>query len=456
MLRFAQHDVHPFLPCVVLAALVLPVVPACKEETRETPVPVTQYIRPDAAPTYSPPGNTIRVDVAFADVTASSGVRFQHTTGAFGKKWMPETMGGGGGFFDYNGDGLPDILLVNSTYWPGHEPNGASPHGRAPASRLFRNLGGGRFEDVSTAAGLAKLSCYGMGAAMADYDGDGDADVLLTAVGKNHLLRNDGGRFVDVTDAAGVGFSTCDGAASAWEWSTGAVWVDHDRDGDLDLFVANYVTWTPETDIWTTLDGKTKSYATPQQYAGATCVLFRNDGDGTFTDVTKPAGLFNADGKSMSVLTDDFNDDGWPDLVVTNDTQPNFLYINNTDGTFTDQALSAGVAYDENGLARAGMGVSATDLTNQGSRSIAIGNFSGEPLSLYTQTDGRTFVDLAGATRLSRPTNRVLSFGVLFADLNLDGFDDLLLANGHIEPSIAAVREGWTFAQPPQLFLNNR
>jgi len=436
-----------------LGALAL-ALPSCKEEKPVQAVPVASYIQPDTPPTYASPRGDEKSDLRFTDVTKPAGIEFTHITGAFGKQWMPETMGGGGAFFDYDGDGGPDILLVNGTYWPGHASKGP-----APSSKLYHNRGDGIFEDASESSGISKLNGYGMGAAIADYDGDGDEDIYITAVGKNHLLRNDGGRFTDVTDEASVGFSTCNGQASEWEWSTGATWVDYDRDGDLDLFVANYVQWTPETDLWTTLDGKNKSYATPQQYKGATCVLFRNDGDGTFVDATKNAGVFNPEGKSLSVVADDFNDDGWPDLFVTNDTQPNFLYINNADAKspgFTDRALSAGVAYDEVGLARAGMGVSVADVGNAGPRSIAIGNFAGEPLSLYTQVGVDTFVDQAGATRLSKPTDNVLTFGVLFADFNLDGYDDLMLANGHIEPSIASVRKGWSFAQPIQLFLNNR
>ncbi len=389
--------------------------------------------------------------MTFTDVTAFAGIRFTHVNGAFGEKWMPETMGSGGGFFDFDGDGWVDILLINSGYWLGHEQPGPPP-----TSRLYRNRHDGTFEDVTPASGLAGLSGYGMGFAAADFDGDGDNDLYITAVGKNHLLRNDGGKFAEVTDVAGVGFSTCNGSASPWEWSTGAVWLDHDRDGDLDLFVCKYVAWTPQTDIWATLDGKTKSYATPQPYDGSTSVLFRNEGDGKFIDVSKQAGVFNREGKSLGVVADDFNNDGWPDLVITNDTQPNFLYINNQDGTFADRALSAGVAYDENGLARAGMGVSVADLDNRGSKSIAIGNFSGEPVSLYTQMGMETFLDRAGATRLSKPTTTALTFGVLFADFNLDGFEDLILANGHIEPEIEHIRETWEFAQKPQLFLNNR
>lgn len=434
--------------CLVVAFFV---VGGCKKEATEKPIAVTEYIQPDSPPAYAAPRGLTESDLTFTDVTASAGIHFTHVNGAFGEKWMPETMGGGGGFFDFDGDGWADILLINSGNWPGHEQPGP-----APTSRLYRNRRDGTFEDVTPASGLASFSGYGMGFAAADYDGDGDNDLYITAVGKNHLLRNDGGKFVEVTDEAGVGFSTCNGSASPWEWSTGAAWLDHDRDGDLDLFVCNYVAWTPQTDIWSTLDGKTKSYATPQPYDGATSVLFRNEGGGQFIDVSKQAGVFNREGKSLGVVADDFNNDGWPDLVITNDTQPNFLYINNQDGTFTDRALSAGVAYDENGLARAGMGVSVADLDNRGAKSIAIGNFSGEPVSLYTQMGMETFLDRGGATRLSKPTTTALTFGLLFADFNLDGFEDLILANGHIEPEIEHIRETWEFAQRPQLFLNNR
>ena len=438
------------VPLVTMALLIL--VSGCRKEEVKATIPSSEYAMPASMPTYrKPDGKSLR-PLEFIDVTASAGIDFRHVTGAFGKKWMPETVGGGGAFFDYDSDGRPDVLLVNGAFWPGHELSESKP-----TSKLYRNVGPSPlgFEDVGARSGLADLSFYGMGAAIADYDGDGDEDVYITAVGKNLLLRNDGGRFVDVADSAGVGYSSCCGAPSKWEWSVGAVWVDYDRDGDLDLFVANYVQWTPETDVWTTLDGKNKSYSLPQVYDGATCVLFRNDGNGKFTDVTKQAGVYNPDGKSLSVLADDFNDDGWPDLVITNDTQPNFLYINQHDGTFRDEALLAGVAYDESGLARAGMGVSVSDIANRGPRSIAIGNFSGEPVSLYTQTSLRAFVDQAGVARLSKPTTTTLTFGVLFADFDLDGYDDLVLANGHIEPEIATVRDGWTFAQMPQLFQND-
>jgi hypothetical protein len=250
--------------------------------------------------------------------------------------------------------------------------------------------------------------------------------------------------------------------------------VDVDKDGRLDLFVCNYVKWTPETDLYTTLDGKTKSYATPQQYQGESCRLYRNAGDGRFEDVTAKSGVQNDEGKSLGVAVADFNADGWPDLVVANDTQPNFLYINQGDGTFRDMATEAGIGYDEDGRARAGMGIDVADLKRDGKLSIAIGNFAREPLSLYTQLDppvgavsdrdprpgsqtppAVVFQDLAGKARLTRPTLLSLTFGVLFADFDLDGFADLMVANGHIEPEINAVQKDITFAQRPQLFRND-
>jgi len=430
------------------------VVSGCRKEEQAAAVPVERYIKPDTPPTYVP--RQVRTDapaLRFTDVTTAAGIEFVHVNGAFGQKWMPETIGSGAAFFDYDGDGDSDLLLVNSAEWPGHE----SGDSVRPVSQLYRNHGDGAFEDITASAGLSDFSVYGMGAAAADYDGDGDGDVYITTVGANHLFRNDSGRFVDATDQAGVavGADHAGQATSGGEWSLGATWFDYDRDGDLDLFVCNYVAWTPETDIWATRDGRTKAYATPEKYPGASNVLFRNNSDGTFADVSRAAGVYNADAKSMSALADDFNDDGWPDLVVTNDTQPNLLYINRQDGTFTNEALAAGVAYDEAGLTRAGMGVDVADLDNDGRRCIAIGNFSGEPVSLYAQQTRDSFIDRAGATRLSKPTNVSLTFGLAFADFNLDGYDDLILANGHIEPEIEHVRQDWQFRQKPQLFVNN-
>ncbi len=416
-------------------------------EEREAPaLPVaTEYTRPAD---YALPEEAAETQpISFTDVTAAAGIEFVHESGAFGQKWMPETLGSGGGFFDYDGDGRPDLLLVNSCCWPGHEKPG-----EPPTLRLYRNVDGVRFEDVTQASGL-DLTVYGMGCAFADYDADGDQDIYITAWGDNRLLRNDDGRFTDVTAEAGV---TGNGGqpGDPPSWSTSAAWLDADRDGWLDLFVCNYVQWTPETDVFTTMDGTTKSYALPQQYPGQSCRLYRNLDGRRFEDVTASAGVLNDDGKSLGVAVADFNADGWPDIVVANDAQPNFLYFNRGDGTFEDVAMLAGVAYDEFGIARAGMGIDVADLAHDGKLSIAIGNFSREPLSLYTQLEDDVFQDTAGRWRLTKPTLLALTFGVLFVDLDLDGYADLVMGNGHVEPDINAVQQDVTFAQKPLIFRN--
>ncbi|MEW6755648.1 MAG: CRTAC1 family protein [Candidatus Latescibacterota bacterium] len=384
----------------------------------------------------------------FTDITAQAGLDFVHQNGAAGAKWMPETMGSGCALLDWDGDEDLDALLVNGRTWDG---------GGGPCLRLYRNDGHGAFSDVTAQAGL-HASAYGMGVTAADYDADGDADVYLTCLGDNVLLRNDGGRFTDVTAPAGVagGHWTDEGGRAHPEWSTGAAWVDVDRDGWLDLFVTNYVQWSPESDIFTTLDGTTKSYATPQPYDGATCRLYRNLGNGRFTEVTREAGLYLPHAKSMGVAVADFDDDGWPDLVVTNDTQPNFLLRNRTDGAFEERGLAAGIGYDEAGRARAGMGVDVASLDpDPVALAIAIGNFSRQAVSLYEQTGGGSFLDAAGRRHLVQPTLPTLTFGLRFLDWDLDGRQDLVLANGHIEPEINRVQREVHYQQPPQLFWND-
>ena len=417
----------------------------CKKDEPKSEAKPPEYTKPRYTITES---NSIQTSLHFTDITKEAGIDFIHETGAFGKKWMPETMGSGGGFLDYDNDGLPDIFLVNSSEWPGHETNK-----KQHTPKLYRNLGNGKFRDVTIQAGLG-FSVYGMGCAFADYDSDGDLDIYLTAVGDNKLLRNDKGKFTDVTIKAGV-TGNSDIPAESAAWSTSAAWVDVDRDGRLDLFVCNYVKWTPETDLFTTLDGTNKSYATPEQYNGETSRLYRNINGNRFEDITKKAGIFNPAGKSLGVAIADFNSDGWPDIVVANDTQPNFLYLNQGNGTFTDIALRAGMAYDEFGRARAGMGLDIADIKNNGNLSIAIGNFSREPISLYTQITGEIFQDLAGSARLTKSSLLPLTFGVLFEDFDLDGYVDLITGNGHIEPEINSVQQEITFAQPPLLFHNN-
>ncbi len=281
----------------------------------------------------------------FTDVTAASGVKFHHENGAFGKKYLPETMGSGVAVFDADGDGWPDLFFVNSSTWPGQPAKPAS-------AALYHNNHNGTFTDATVAAGL-KTSFYGLGAAAADFDNDGKIDLYVTGLGGNHLYHNlGGGRFADVTAAAGVASSG---------FSTSAVWLDYDRDGRLDLFVAHYVDWRLDKDLFCTLDGKAKSYCTPESYKGQSAQLFHNLGDGRFEEVTAKAGLSDASAKGLGVALLDYNGDGWIDIFVANDTQPNRLYENRHDGTFKDVAVAAGVAFNEAGVARAGMGVDAAD-----------------------------------------------------------------------------------------------
>jgi hypothetical protein len=391
---------------------------------------------PGAAAVPSPP--VAAVQVAFSDVTAAAGIRFRHTSGADGRKLLPETMGSGAAFLDADGDGWQDVFLVNGRPWPA----GA---GREPHAALYRNKGDGTFVDVTEAAGLA-VPIYGMGVASADYDNDGDADIYLTALGGNRLFRNEGGlRFSDVTGRAGVadtGFSTC------------AAWLDYDRDGWLDLFVCHYVEWSIDTDLFCTLDGTAKSYCTPESYKGQSATLYRNRGDGTFANVTSAAGLHDPASKALGVAQLDVDADGWLDLFVANDTQPNRLYRNNHDGTFTDVALAAGVAYSEAGVARAGMGVDAADYDGSGRPSLVIGNFSNEMMSLYTNEGSGLFVDEAPATVVGRASLLTLTFGCFFFDYDLDGLADIFAANGHVADDIARVQPNVTYAQPPHLFRN--
>ena len=353
---------------------------------------------------------------------------------------MPETLGSGCAFLDYDADGWLDILFVNGCDWPASRRRGRS------TPRLYRNNRNGTFTDVTQAAGL-DVELYGMGVAVGDFNNDGFPDLLITCVGQNRLFRNTGkGTFVDVTKTSGLG--------DRLGFSTSALWFDYDRDGLLDLFVCNYVRWTPETDVYCSVDGKQKSYCTPEAYRGTTSWLFRNKGDGTFEDVTAKAGLFDTTSKSLGVTMIDVNQDGWPDLFVANDTQPNKLYRNQRDGTFKDMALEAGVAFNADGKARAGMGVDAGDFDNSGRDSLAITNFENEMVGLYRQTRTGAFEDVALTSGVGQPSRGTLGFGCLFADLDLDGQLDLIVANGHIDETVRGIQGNVGYAQPPHLFVN--
>ncbi len=395
-------------------------------------LPLLRALGAALAPTASP-------GFRLVDVTASAGIQFQHNSGAFGGKFLPETLGSGCAFLDYDRDGWQDILLINGMDWPGHRQ-------RRSTLRLYHNNGNGTFSDVTSRAGL-DLEMYGMGVAVGDYDNDGFPDILVTCVGQNRLFHNTGkGTFVDVTNASGLG--------KRLALSTSALWFDYDRDGLLDLFVCNYVKWSPEHDVFCSLDGKHKSYCTPEAYRGETCWLFHNRGNGTFEDVTASSGIFDSSSKSLGVAMLDESRSGWPDLLVANDTQPNKLYRNQHNGTFKDAAVEVGLAFSSEGKARAGMGVDIADFTNSGHSGVAITNFDNEMTGLY-EFAGKTYEDVAAQAGVGLASRNSLGFGCVFLDANLDGWLDLAVVNGHIDETVRNIRGNVGYAQPPQLFLNH-
>ncbi len=387
-----------------------------------------------AAPAPQAPGPGFRL----VDVTAKAGIQFHHNSGAYGGKLLPETLGSGCAFLDYDGDGWQDILLLNGMDWPGHKRQRST-------LRLYRNNRNGTFTDVTRSAGL-DVEMYGMGVAVGDYNNDGFPDLLITCLGQNRLFKNTGkGTFVDATRAAGL--------EGRLGFSTSALWLDYDRDGLLDLFVCNYVKWSPEHDVFCSLDGKHKSYCTPEAYRGETCWLFRNRGNGTFEDVTARSGIFDTSSKSLGVAMLP-GTEGWPDLLVANDTQPNKLYRNQRNGTFKDVAVEEGVAFSAEGKARAGMGVDAADFDNSGVPGLATTNFDNEMIGLYRFLRNGSYEDVAVAAGMGMASKSTLGFGCMFFDADLDGWLDLAVANGHIDETVRNIRGNVGYAQPPQLFLN--
>jgi len=377
--------------------------------------------------------------VQFRDVTQQAGIHFVHNNGAFGKKYLPETMGPGVAFIDYDNDGWPDIFLVNGMDWPGHVQKHTTP-------KLYHNNHDDTFTDVTHKTGL-DVEMFGMGVAVGDFDNDGFDDLFVTAYGQNHLFHNNGnGTFTDVTQKAGL--------LGPKEFSSSAAWVDYDKDGHLDLVIGNYVRWTPETDLYCTLDGKSKSYCTPESYKGTSVRLWHNRGNGTFEDVTQKAGLGDPTSKTLGVAVLDFDNDSWPDLLFSNDTQPNKLYRNNGNGTFAEKAVVAGIAFSEDGVARAGMGVDAADYDHSGFPSLLITNFANQMLSLYHNEGKGLFVDEAPRSEIGRASLLTLGFGCFFFDYDLDGWPDVLVANGHIDADIQRVQANVKYAMPPHLFRN--
>lgn len=376
--------------------------------------------------------------IRFVDITNQAGIHFSHYNGAKGKKWLPETLGSGCAFVDLNGDGWADILLLNGKDWaPSHTRH-------LPA--LYKNNHNGTFTDITKGSGL-DVEMYANGVAIADYDNDGRPDIYITALEGDRLFHNQGnGHFRDVTAASGIRNAN---------FGTSAAWVDYDRDGKADLVVANYVQWSASKDIRCSMDGKTKSYCTPESYKGESVKLYRNLGNGKFEDVTKKAGLENSTSKSLGIVTFDYNGDGWPDLFISNDTQPNKLYRNNKNGTFTEVGVESGIGYGDDGVARGAMGADAADYNRSGHPALLVGNFSKQMMALYRNDGSGLFTDAAPSTPLARSSILDVTFGTFFFDYDLDGFPDIFAVNGHIDPDINRTQSDLQFREPSLLFHNN-
>ncbi len=386
---------------------------------------------------------SVRPVVQFTDIALSSGITFRHTNGNSGRYYFLETVASGGGFIDFDGDGDLDIYLLNGAAIPGFVPD------QPISSVLYRNDGNGSFVDVTDQAGVGNVGGYGMGMAVADYDNDGDDDLFVTNYGENILYRNEGvGVFDDVTAQAGLS------VPRSPLFSTSAVFLDYDRDGHLDLYVCVYVEFNFDTNRRCSRDG-IQSYCGPDIYEGVADLLYHNNGDGTFSDVSAKAGIANPKGKGLGVVGGDYDGDGWTDIFVANDLTPDFLYRNNGDGTFTDQALLAGVAYGEDGVARAGMGVDFGDYDRNGTPDIYVTNFSLEPNSLHRNNGNGTFTESTFGAGVGNPTLLFLGFGTAFKDFDHDGWLDLFAANGHVIDNISLFDPTITYAQTNQLFRND-
>ncbi|MEN8176057.1 MAG: CRTAC1 family protein, partial [Pseudomonadota bacterium] len=446
--RVRSALIRSAIVAIILAALIFGLVLWHNARDRTSrPVVEAQVSTPVTASSTQPQAIP---PIPFTDITREAGIDFLHVNGAYGERLMPETIGSGCAFLDYDNDGDQDLLLINFNDWPGHEGEATPRHA------LYANDGHGRFEEVTEQVGLA-FSDYGMGVAVGDYDGDGWLDLYLTTLGKNRLLHNEGGHFREVTDKAGV-------AGGQNEWSSSAAFLDYDRDGDLDLFVANYVRWSRDDDLEIDfrLTGLGRAYGAPNHFIGANNRLYRSEGDGNFTDVSRTAGILIEDsvsgrpvGKGLGVSPVDYDRDGWIDLIVSNDTVRNFLYHNLGDGRFEEIGAFEGIAYDRNGKTTGAMGIDSAYFRNDRDLGIGIGNFANEMSSLFVSADGRPpFADEAVLEGLGPDTRQALTFGLFFFDADLDGRLDLLQANGHLEHEINKVQPSQHYAQPTQLFWN--
>ncbi len=422
---------------------------------------------------------SVRAPIRFTDVTHAVGITFHHVNGAKGEKYMPETMGSGCAFLDYDNDGWQDLLLVNGQSWPdkpglrdagvkdgfAQQPNTRMLDSLKPTMVLYRNDGAGHFQDVTATVGL-DVPMYGMGVAVGDWDNDGFDDLAITALGGVRLFHNRAGRRFtelppewlvaeDPSAAPSIRRLAARNLPPADSWPTSASWLDYDRDGRLDLFVCHYVQWTPATDVYWSLDGDHKSYTTPEKYPGGSCRLYHNLGGGRFAEVTRRAGIFSARSKALGVAVCDYDRDGWPDLLVSNDTEPTLVYHNQGDGTFQEVATELGVAVAESGKPKAGMGVDTGDDMNTGQESVLMTNFAGEQISLYRQDSTGHFLDTAAPAGVGLASQRFLGFGAFFFDADLDGWLDIMVANGHVMDDIDRRNTGVSYAEPALFFLND-
>lgn len=421
-----NSSIRSLIPVLALSTMITFGITACKSNKAVVP----------AATEVGAESHTD--SVTFKDITASAGITWKHINGADGRKFFPEENGSGVAIFDYDNDGWQDILMPQCRHWPGHRP--------VPESTmvLYHNNHNGTFTDVTKAVGL-DIPMFSMGCSIGDYDNDGWPDIYMTNLGGNYLFHNDHGVFKDVTKKAHVeGYG---------HWSSSAIWIDYDNDGYSDLLCGNYAAWTPENDIYCTLDGKLKSYCTPQLYPGDFLQLFHNNHDGTFTDVSKQAGILGTKGKAMGMVMFDYDEDGWTDVMISNDLSPNRI-LHNEHGKFKDVGVEAGVAYDENGNARAGMGIDWADMDRDGKPTVMIGNFAGEMNWVYKYQGNGVFVDRAPTNGIGTVSLPYLKFGLVMFDYDYDGWPDVFQVNGHVQPEIEAIQRSTSYRMPSLLFRN--
>jgi enediyne biosynthesis protein E4 len=435
-----------YIALVLVLAISLMSLAGCSSPSRQTPATSITSSVSNPTPAGVAP-------IRFTDITDQVGIRFEHFNGAFGKKWMPETTGGGCAFLDFDRDGKEDILLINSGQFNTPAATYKSRDTRTRVT-LYRNRGDGAFEDVTAKSGL-RVTGYAQGVCVGDFDNDGRHDIYVTCLGPNYLFRNQGdGKFEDVTARAGVAGVKVNGSLE-WKWGSSCAWVDYDRDGSLDLFVCNFVEWSPELDVFCGNKGGKKDYCAPDAYKGLPNTLYHNNRDGTFTDVSIPTQIAEYIGKAWGIAVWDFNSDGWPDIAIANDRQPNFFFINHEGKYFSEEASSIGIALSESGHAKSGMGIDVADWNNDGRDALLVGNFSNEKLSLFTPDAPGLMTDVADRTGVGLPSLPFLTFGCMFLDYDLDGWQDIFAANGHIQEFIEEPKLGITYKERPLLFHNN-